>query len=145
MDTQKVSSASELWEACQKIESSDLLVITNNHALSQDSSLAILFAMKQKRPIIMHNVPQFTQAYPFVKEAILKRLNKLVIANIETLDDADADLIMKTTGSSEVNYTITRHEMLLSRSYLLSRLKQAKIANGLFPYPQSIARAQLPL
>ena len=125
MDTKKVSNAYELLRSCLLIKDADLIVVTNNTILTHDSALAIFFGMSLKRPIIMHNGPSFARnTYLFLRETISKRLSKILLANVEQLDSTDAENLFATAGAMPVNYTLTRHETVLGRSYLLSRLRE---------------------
>lgn len=139
LDTSQSLNIDNLWSRYTSIKDSSVVVVANeDKLLSQSSALAIFYAMKLKLPIIFYNIPEFKPGiFPFLKEVILKRLNKLVVANINILDVKDAEILLASSAS--VNYTLTRRETALGYSYTLSQLRDALTkakASDLSPYPE---------
>ena len=139
IDASMKADIQNVWSAYSTIRDSEIIVVINeDKVLTQMSVLAIFYAMTLKLPIIFYDIPRFEMGtYPFFKETIIKRLNKLVVANINTLDPEDAATLLNS--SSLVNYTLTKREVILGRSYTLSQLRSAILASPHLnpsPYPE---------
>lgn len=142
LDTSTPENIQNLWKIYTSIKESDVVIIPNNNRnISQASALAIFYAMKLRLPIVLYNLPDFSPGiFPLLKYVILKRLNKLVVANINILDKEDVTTLL--SSSKSVNYALTRQELTLGYSYTLSELRKT-LANAqpsdLSPYPELTA------
>lgn len=145
IEVSAVTDTQKMWDSIQELKNTDLLVLKNNTPLTPDSTFVLLYAMIFKRPIIIYDLPQFTESvYPLLKGAILKRLNKMLLANIEQLDPVDSERLLKEAANTSTNYSLTRHETILIRSYALSYLRARPFVN-LAPYPESTIPSQFQL
>jgi hypothetical protein len=99
--------------------------ITCTQPISTAIGLKLIYAMELNKVIFLPAPPIFTDGcFPFVKEIILGRLNKVVIANIEVLDPIDKSSFLASALNSKINYLLTRHQKSILRSYIRLHFRQ---------------------
>lgn len=106
--------------------SSDLFVIDNpTGEVDFLSSLFLLIAMVKRKPIIItHDLHFSKNTSLFVREVATKRLNKLLLCDLNQLDDVDMDQFITTVASQPVNYVLTKHEETILRSLIRLYFRQ---------------------
>ena len=138
IESKSVATATEYTSVVthyQNIARSNLHIVLNEYTpLGKNSAYEILYAMVTKKPIVLSS-PAFTHDVGlFEKELILNRLSKLMLCDLDILDENDRNILIKNLSitKKEINYVLTNHEIVLIRALLRSyfrALLSPKVSN----------------
>lgn len=102
-----------------------LIVCNRGTKLSSSDCLDILYALTLNKAIILLDAPIFEDnILPFMKELISKKLSKILIMDITILDEYDLMSFMKEINTAPTNFTLTRHEKVITRFFLNSYFRR---------------------
>lgn len=107
------------------IHNCDICVVPNqNKALDPETSLQISYAMIERRPIIMHDVPTFdTAVNPFIKQFILNKLNKFFLLNFTVLEENELSSFIQSVMGAQ-NYVLTRNQVILIKAQMRAHFRE---------------------
>lgn len=100
----------------QDIARHDFHVVANEHdglpgCLDGNMAREMLYAMLQRRPIILLHAPLFqTDVDTFTREIIERQLQRIIICNVTALDMADALYLLRNVASQPVWYMLSNRE-----------------------------------
>jgi hypothetical protein len=117
----------------QSIASSNFHLSANIVQREIDNKMAqqILYAMLKHKPVILIQPPTFsTNVNYFSRIVISSRLSKIIICDLRMLDLQDLQELLRNITSELANYTLTRHEDIIIRSYLKSYLRDLQLASS---------------
>lgn len=89
-----------------------------------DTTLALLigYAMLNEKPIVLPTNLHFSTTL-FMRELILKRSNKIILADVKMLGDEDQRAFFKSISSSNLKYSFNKHERILLQAALRTYFK----------------------
>lgn len=103
----------------QAIATHDFHVVFNEHRQLQgyiDEKLAqeMLFAMLQRRPIMLLHMPQFqTDVDTFAREIIERHLRQIIVGNLPELDIVDTTYLLRNVASQPIWYMLNNRDSRL--------------------------------
>jgi len=102
----------------QSIIAADMHIVCNRYNDLKNSDISeILFAMINRKPVVLLNFPIFAKDVNlFARDVIKNRLNKLLLCDITIFDRPDLQEFIRNATSQPINYMFTRHEEVLIRS-----------------------------
>jgi hypothetical protein len=97
----------------------------DDRPITTASGLKLIYAMELNKVILLSSPPLFSEkCLLFVKETILAKLNKVLIANIDILDPVDRSNLLSSAINAQANYLLTKHQKSILRSYIRLHLRQ---------------------
>lgn len=109
----------------QAIKVSHAVIIRENSTIDTPLIHDLLFAMSQKKPICLPDVPTFSDnVTPFAKEVLMSRLSKTMLCDLNQLDNSDLKQFLGNIASQSINYVLTKHESTLIAAMLRKHFRQ---------------------
>lgn len=108
-------------EDFEHLKNSPAIVVANCDDTPLDTShiIRLTAAMLWSVPIILTHTPKFSNDVPsYYKDIILKRLNKVIIADLYSLDETDTLALLQNIVGDKLNYVLASRERVLIRSQL---------------------------
>lgn len=102
------------------IKQNDTYILYSHHVpITKEVALEIMYAMLNNKPIIMLHPPVFSKDIDlFSREAITKRINKIMICDLQVLSEDDLHTFLHNTAQDRVNYVVTKRETVQIKSRL---------------------------
>jgi hypothetical protein len=95
------------------------ILFTSSEPITPDIALEIMYAMTLRKPVILLAPPIFSKDIDlFSREMIMNRLSKILVCDVQLLDQGDLHQFLHNAAREPMNYVITKHETALIKSRL---------------------------
>ena len=101
------------------------ILFSSHRLITPEIALELLYAMLHKKPIILLTPPMFTKSIDlFSEHAITSRLSKILVCDVQLLDEVDLHQFLHSAAEVPMNYVITKHETALIQSRLRAYFRE---------------------